>query len=90
MTMERANVSGRSLPEERVGEPLKQAAGERPGLVAKKLCCWRCGGDLLFNSERFSRLRLRLNLFCPKCGLPRVTDLHLDPDDLRALAGEGE
>lgn len=43
--------------------------------AAKKLPCWVCGGDLLFNFVTLRDGRMSVHNYCPRCKRSRTLDL---------------
>ena len=53
-------------------------AGPAAGPSVKKLPCWVCGGDLLFNFATVNASRVTVHTYCPRCTRRRVLSLMLD------------
>jgi len=61
--------------------------GQPKGLI-KKLTCWICGRDLIFNSVRASAGAVHVQLFCKCCNTQRSIELHLNPGDAYTMFGK--
>ena len=88
--------SGPHPPETATGAPEREAEApgteaEAPGTgVARKMVCWVCGGDLIFNFVRARSGTLVLDLYCRRCAAPRTMTLHLHAGDDHRLFGNGD
>ncbi len=69
--------------------PPETAAGAPGAGVARKMVCWICGGDLIFNCVRVRSGTLVLDLYCRRCAVPRTMSLHLQPGDDDRLFSDG-
>jgi len=70
--------------------PPETAAGAPEAVVARKMVCWVCGGDLIFNFVRARSGTLVLDLYCRRCAAPRTMSLHLHAGDDDRLFGNGD
>jgi len=64
----------------RVSEPATSVA-------TKKMSCWVCGHDLIFNRVKMQSLAFVVYLYCKYERRARVAELRLHPDDVTALLG---
>jgi len=60
-----------------MAEP-QRTSETRPGPLTKKLPCWVCGGDLLFNFATVNTATMTIHTYCPRCKRPRVLSMRLD------------
>ena len=61
---------------------VRDAEGAEAPKSCKKVACWVCGRDLIFNSIRARAGGFIIQLFCKRCRLPRSLEMHLHPSDL--------
>jgi hypothetical protein len=75
-------------PDSAVNRPDRPNGDEAAGKgLSKKLTCWICGRDLIFNSVRVSAGAFHVQLFCKGCNTPRSVEMHLHPGDAYTMFG---